>query len=154
MTRPIGAFPDIKPVLDQALKSGGGVYELRSYKEAVRWRQRAYQYRAALQALERNRNILNDRDFSTPYDKLSLTLTKGSNVVVISFIEATGIFIPNNPMEEPLETKEDEFTLAAAELASQLSGGLVASAAPDESGSEFDLRPSKPLPHRGRENRK
>jgi len=81
----LAMFEDVKEILDQALASGGGEVTLASPGQAVRWRQRAYQFRKLMRGKV---------DYSI-YDRLTLNkLEDGSAVVTIKVIQQAAVFAP------------------------------------------------------------
>lgn len=110
----LGMYEDVRAVLDAALKSGGGDYELPDYGKAVWWRQRAYTFR----------KLYADIQYPTPspYDTLSFKkVEEGGAVVKIVVGQQRGIFRPANAPLPVLQTKEvDPLQAVADELARNL----------------------------------
>lgn len=126
--RTLGAFADVKTVLDAALRANGGTYRLRTHGAAIKWRQRAYQYRKLLLDIAERNDITGLVPASTPYDGLELRI-EGS-AVIIAPREPVGEFIPAsgpaiNLEEVKKETEENEFTEAARKFADELRGRVA-----------------------------
>jgi hypothetical protein len=96
----LGMYDDVRQVLDAALQSGGGSFELPTHGKAVHWRQRAYKFRKLYAEI-----LASDKSTAmSPYDRLTLPkLLDDSCVVVIKVREMVGTFIPNR---EPYESTE------------------------------------------------
>jgi hypothetical protein len=90
-------YDDVRQILDAALASGGGAFELPSHGLAVHWRQRAYKFRK-LYAL----TLASDDSFSmSPYDRLTLPqIDDDSCTVIINVREVIGTFTPNREPSE------------------------------------------------------
>lgn len=102
LTTNINAYADVSRVLEAARNAGGARFTLPSARDAVRWRQRAYQYR----------KLLYQRRGHTPYDMMQLTLD--GETVIIQFRDVTGAL--TSLEGEPLKEEEtDEEWLEAAE---------------------------------------
>ena len=85
MTRSLAMYEDVKKILDAAIATGGGTVTLASTGQAVRWRQRAYEFRKLARA---------STDWSI-YDRITLRKVEpGSCDVVIAVIEQPAIFKP------------------------------------------------------------
>jgi hypothetical protein len=115
-------FDDVRQVLDAALQSGGGSFELPSHGVAVHWRQRAYKFRKLYA-----QTLASDDSFSmSPYDRLTMPrIADDSSTVVINVREIVGTFTPNR---EPTEVSEvpvpgDELFDVAADIARKIKEG-------------------------------
>ena len=103
----LGMFSDVQQILDAALASGGGEYELESYGAAVHWRQRAYRFRKLF--AEAVSHI-------SKYDRLTFpSIRPGTATVHIKLIEAKGIFKPAGE-PRPTDLVDSDDLLSAAEL--------------------------------------
>ena len=96
----LGMYDDIRQVLDAALQSGGGEFQLATHGMAVHWRQRAYKFRKLYAEI-----LSSGDDFAmSPYDRLTLPkLSDDSCLVIIKVREATGTFTPNREPTAPME---------------------------------------------------
>lgn len=128
LSKSLGQYADIKPILDAALKSNGGRYRLATHAQAVRWRARAYYYRKLLQ---QQKDFLTNAEKPTPYDAMKINIApKGSpddNVCVLDFYRPLGQWEPNegetaDPIEQATLDHEDELALAAKRFAKDLLG--------------------------------
>lgn len=82
----LGKYNDVKVVLDAAIASGGGEIDFQTRGEAVRWRQRAYEFRKMYAEVV----IAN-----SPYDALTLPrIPDESTTVTIRIPTLTGQFRP------------------------------------------------------------
>jgi hypothetical protein len=107
----LGRYLDVKEVLDQALASGGGVYTLTTHGDAVRWRQRAYEFRKAYA----------EAMGTSPYDVLTMPrIPSESCDVVMSILRPRGIFRPASAAPAPTA-----LDAAAAELVAKIEKGDV-----------------------------
>lgn len=118
----LGLYDDIRRVLDAALSSGGGSFELPTYGMAVHWRQRAYQFRKLYAE-----TLASDDSFSmSPYDRLTMPrIAEDSCTVVIKVREAVGMFTPNREPTEQIGVPvpgDDLFDVAAG-IAKKIKGG-------------------------------
>lgn len=78
---------DVKPILDAALAGGGGVFETSTPGQAIRFRQRCYEFRKAY------REAI--APAPSPYDALTIpTLPEGARSVFIRPITPKGTFTP------------------------------------------------------------
>ena len=104
-------FGDIKPLMDAALASGGGIYHAPTSGQAVRFRQRAYQFRKAFREAA--------APAASPYDRLTIKrLAPGDTKVEIVPISLPGTFTPaEGPpvIETAAPVLEDDELLQAAE---------------------------------------
>ena len=96
----LGMYDDVRQILDAALASGGGTFDLPNHGLAVHWRQRAYKFRKLYA-----QTLAADDSFSmSPYDKLTLPMIPdNSSTVIINVREVVGTFTPNR---EPYEVQE------------------------------------------------
>jgi hypothetical protein len=104
----LGLYDDVRQILDAALSSGGGAFDLPSHGLAVHWRQRAYKFRKLYA------NTLADGDTfaMSPYDKLTMpAVPDDSASVVINIREVIGTFTPNREPYAP-----EEIPIAGDEL--------------------------------------
>jgi hypothetical protein len=118
----LGLYDDVRQILDAALSSGGGAFDLPSHGLAVHWRQRAYKFRKLYA------NTLADGDTfaMSPYDKLTMpAIPDDSTTVVIKLREVVGTFTPNREPYVPLEVPVvgDELFEAAKSIAEKIKGG-------------------------------
>lgn len=90
-------YDDIREVLEHLLAAGGGQVVCSDYGNAVRWRQRAYAFRASMQNKANAEYKLTPALAKTPYDKMVLRLDKGDKTVYVVFEQPTVTVIPNNP---------------------------------------------------------
>ena len=118
----LGMYADVRQILDAALASGGGSFELPSHGLAVHWRQRAYKFRKLYA-----QTLASDDSFSmSPYDKLTLPqIADDSSTVVINVREVIGQFTPNR---EPADVAYvpvpgDELFDVAADIAKKIKDG-------------------------------
>lgn len=85
MKRSAAMYDDVRQILDSAIESGGGVVQLTSPGQAVRWRQRAYEFR----------KLMREKSDWSIYDRITLRkLEPGDSHIVIAVIEQTAIFTP------------------------------------------------------------
>jgi hypothetical protein len=96
----LGMYDDIRQILDAALTSGGGQFDLPTHGLAVHWRQRAYKFRKLYAE-----TLASDDSFSmSPYDKLTMpTIPDDSATVVIKIREVIGTFTPNREPYAPTD---------------------------------------------------
>jgi hypothetical protein len=96
----LGMYDDVRAILDTALTSGGGQFDLPSHGLAVHWRQRAYKFRKLYAQV-----MSSGDDFAmSPYDKLTMpTIPDDSSTVVINVREIIGTFTPNREPSAPIE---------------------------------------------------
>lgn len=118
----LGMYADVRQILDAALASGGGSFELPNHGQAVHWRQRAYKFRKLYA-----QTLASDDSFSmSPYDKLTLPqIADDSSTVVINVREIIGQFTPNR---EPADVAYvpvpgDELFDVAAGIAKKIKEG-------------------------------
>lgn len=117
ITSNLTSLAHIKSVLDAALRVGGGRYKLGSYKEAVRWRAEAYQYRKLLKEEMQNSGL----PPNTPYDHMKLTIE--DSTVVIGKHVLIGTLMDNKGETLEFVTElDDPLQAQADELARQLLG--------------------------------
>lgn len=118
----LGMFDDVRQVLDAALASGGGSFELPSHGVAVHWRQRAYRFRKLYAE-----TLASDDSFSmSPYDRLTMPrISDDSSTVVINVREIVGNFIPNREPSEAsaIPVPGDELFDVAADIARKIKEG-------------------------------
>lgn len=88
----VNSYADVKVVLDAALAAGGGVYKLKTEKEAVRWRQRAYHFRKLAQRQAAAGSNLANYQPPTPYDSMHLTI-EGPKVLIGMIRPAEGVLV-------------------------------------------------------------
>lgn len=98
----LGMYEDIRAVLDEALRTGGGEYELADHGKAVWWRQRAYTFRKLYA------NTIYPKP--SPYDTLSFKkVPPESATVVIASGQQRGVFRPANTLppvtSEPVDSE-------------------------------------------------
>lgn len=86
-TTNIHMYVDVAQVLDAALAAGGALYKLEDRKAAIRWRFRAYYYRALLMK-EQAKLLPEGATPRTPYDHLTINLE--GNGCKIEIIHPTG----------------------------------------------------------------
>lgn len=118
MKKSLAMYADIQTILDHALASGGGTFTLANRGDAVRWRQRAYEFRKFYRT-----HVRTDGE---PYDRLSFPrLIDGSCDVVIKVVEAKGIFTPaggtpvpvkDNPLLEEAKRLRDSLGIDDGEV--------------------------------------
>lgn len=118
----LGMYADVRQILDAALVSGGGSFELPTHGLAVHWRQRAYKFRKLYA-----QTLASDDSFSmSPYDRLTMpTISDDSSTVVINVREIIGTFTPNR---EPADASHvpvpgDELFEVAAGIARKIKEG-------------------------------
>jgi hypothetical protein len=118
----LGLYDDVRQILDAALASGGGSFDLPTHGQAMHWRQRAYKFRKLYA-----QTLASDDSFSmSPYDRLTMpTPADDSATVEIKVREVVGTFTPNRepyvPMEVPVVG--DELFEAARSIAEKIKGG-------------------------------
>jgi hypothetical protein len=78
-------YNDIEQVLATVINSPNqrAEYKLPDYAAAVRWRQRANNFRVALRRIDANNREVPEAEGSCIYDQLVFSLTKGSSIVKI-----------------------------------------------------------------------
>jgi len=133
MSRNIGAYADIPPVLDAAIAAGGATFRLSTSGQAYRWRTRAYYYRKLLheQQAIRLANILDSRSTFTPYDSIRMTIS--GDTVNISVEGPPGVLLdgagrslelskvtPLSMMNDPKQEFSDEDNEMLEELKGEL----------------------------------
>lgn len=84
LTENLASYEDVQRVLDAAQIKGGAVYALKTRKEAVRWRLRAYAYRKLLIRAEQRRLGLPTFPVSTPYDTMFLSVEENKVRIVFN----------------------------------------------------------------------
>lgn len=96
----LGLYDDVRQILDAALASGGGSFDLPTHGLAVHWRQRAYKFRKLYA-----QTLASDDSFSmSPYDRLTMPqIPNDSSTVVINVREVVGTFTPNREPYEPTD---------------------------------------------------
>jgi hypothetical protein len=118
----LGMYDDVRQILDAALQSGGGMFELPSHGLAVHWRQRAYKFRKLYA-----QTLASDDSFSmSPYDRLTLPqIADDSCTVVINVREVIGTFTPNREPSEAshIPVPGDELFDVAADIARKIKEG-------------------------------
>jgi hypothetical protein len=101
------AYADIKPILDQCLAHGGGVYEAPTPGAAVQFRHRCYAFRKQWREAMAGE--------ASAYDRLTIKkLAKGQKRVEIVPLRASGTFTPAQG-EAIVDVSEDDPLLAEAE---------------------------------------
>jgi hypothetical protein len=118
----LGLFDDVRAILDTALTSGGGEFELSSHGQAVHWRQRAYKFRKEYAKIL----MANDSLSMSPYDRLTMPIIpKDSSTVVIKVREIIGTFTPNREPYSPVEVPVigDDLLDVAKDIAKKIKGG-------------------------------
>jgi hypothetical protein len=126
MVRPVanrlGMYDDVRQILDAALSSGGGRFDLPTHGLAVHWRQRAYKFRKLYA-----QTLASDDSFSmSPYDRLTMPrIEDDSSTVVINVREVIGTFVPNREPTVPVDVPVpgDELFEVAAGLAKKIREG-------------------------------
>ncbi len=99
----LAMYDDIREVLDAALSSGGGEYELPDHGKAVHWRQRAYMFRKL---------YAEKVDPRSPYDRLTFRrVPPESSTVIIAMQSQKGIFRPGAGPPLPLTTEAPDIDL-------------------------------------------
>ena len=118
----LGMYADVRQILDAALASGGGSFELPSHGLAVHWRQRAYKFRKLYATM-----LASDDSFSmSPYDRLTLPrIDDDSCTVVINVREIIGTFTPNREPQDVayVPVPGDELFDVAAGIAKKIKEG-------------------------------
>lgn len=118
----LGLYDDVRQILDAALKSGGGSFDLPTHGSAVHWRQRAYKFRKLYA-----QTLAADDSFSmSPYDRLTMPMIpEDSSTVIINIREIIGTFTPNREGYEPSEVPVpgDELFDVAAGIAKKIKEG-------------------------------
>lgn len=118
----LGMYDDVRQILDAALASGGGKFDLPTHGLAVHWRQRAYKFRKLYA-----QTLASDDSFSmSPYDRLTLPqIPDDSSTVVINVREVIGTFTPNREPYEPsaVPVPGDELFDVAAGIAKKIAEG-------------------------------
>lgn len=110
-------YADVKQLLDQALRAGGGTYNAPSHGNAVHLRQRCYSFRKAY----REASAPN----GSPYDALSIRkLAPGQTAMLIEPVRLAGTFTPNEEGKPIAAPEVDELELEAQELRSKLGFNL------------------------------
>lgn len=125
-------YRDVQAVLDAILTAGGGTYELADRKAAIRWRFRAYFYRALVRKAKRKELDLPDDAFdpSTPYDNIvidkptdgQLTLRIVTDPITGKLKDLEGRVMKVKPLEVVSDSEIEE---AAREFAERLDRGEV-----------------------------
>lgn len=120
----LGMYDDIRQILDAALTSGGGSFDLPTHGLAVHWRQRAYKFRKLYA-----QTLASDDSFSmSPYDKLTMPqIPDDSSTVVINIREVVGTFTPNREPSAPMDIPipgDELFDIAKSIAAKVKEGGL------------------------------
>lgn len=120
----LGMYDDVRQILDAALSSGGGQFDLPSHGLAVHWRQRAYKFRKLYA-----QTLASDDSFSmSPYDKLTMpTIPDDSSTVVINIREVIGTFTPNREPYAPTDVPVpgDALFDVAAGIAKKIQDGQL-----------------------------
>jgi hypothetical protein len=120
----LGLYDDVRQILDAALSSGGGTFDLPTHGLAVHWRQRAYKFRKLYA-----QTLASDDSFSmSPYDKLTMPqIPDDSSTVVINVREVVGKFTPNREPYTPTDIPvpgDDLFDIAKGIREKIKGGGL------------------------------
>lgn len=120
----LGMYDDVRQILDAALTSGGGQFDLPSHGMAVHWRQRAYKFRKLYA-----QTLAADDSFSmSPYDRLTMPqIPDDSSTVVINVREVVGTFTPNREPYAPTDVPvpgDDLFEVAKGIAEKVKKGGL------------------------------
>jgi hypothetical protein len=109
----LGQYADVRPILDEALASGGGRYTLPTHGEAVNWRHRAYRFRKLFATLY-------GEGKESPYDRVSMRkLGPDDCTVVLTITQVRGVFEPTG---EDAPAIDDELLDFAKGLAKQIEG--------------------------------
>jgi hypothetical protein len=120
----LGLYDDVRQVLDTALRSGGGRFDLPSHGLAVHWRQRAYKFRKLYA-----QTLAADDSFSmSPYDRLTMPkIPDDSSTVVINVREMVGTFTPNREpySAEDIPVPGDELFDVAKDIARKIAEGEI-----------------------------
>lgn len=112
----LGQYADVRPILDEALASGGGRYTLPSHGEAVNWRHRAYRFRKLFATLH-------GEGKESPYDRISMKkLGPDDCTVVLTVASIRGVFEPAG--EATASPIDDDLMNFAQDLAKQIEGEL------------------------------
>lgn len=115
----LGMYDDVRQILDAALASGGGTFDLPTHGKAVHWRQRAYKFRKLYA-----QTLASDDSFSmSMYDKLTMPqIPEDSRTVVINLREIIGTFTPNREPYQPMEVAVpgDDLLDVAKEIAKKI----------------------------------
>jgi hypothetical protein len=118
----LGMYDDVRQILDAALSSGGGSFELPTHGKAVHWRQRAYKFRKLYA-----QTLASDDSFSmSPYDRLTLPMIPDdSSTVIINIREVVGTFTPNREPYAPTDVPVpgDDLFEAAQSIAQKIKDG-------------------------------
>lgn len=118
----LGLYDDVRQILDAAMTSGGGTFDLPSHGMAMHWRQRAYKFRKLYA-----QTLASDDSFSmSPYDKLTMPMIPDdSSTVVINIREVIGTFTPNREPMVPIgvPVPGDELFDVAASIARKIKEG-------------------------------
>lgn len=120
----LGMYDDVRQILDAALQSGGGSFELPTYGQAVHWRQRAYKFRKLYAE-----TLSSDKSLAmSPYDRLTMPrIEKETSTVIINVREITGTFTPNREGAAPMAMPVigDDLFEAARSIAQKIKGGDI-----------------------------
>jgi hypothetical protein len=118
----LGMYDDVRQILDTALASGGGSFDLPTHGLAVHWRQRAYKFRKLYAEI-----LASDKSLSmSPYDRLTMPqIPDDSSTVVINVREVIGTFTPNREPYAPIEVAApgDELFDVARDIAKKIQDG-------------------------------
>lgn len=103
----LGAFADIKAILDVAISTNGGRVELGSYAEALKWRTRAYRFR----------KLYAEQVPNSPYDKLAFPQpARGEAFININTHKQDAVFVPKEPGFTPIVPDEELLAKAKRQL--------------------------------------
>ena len=108
---------DVKEILDVALQTSGGEVQLPSYGAAIKWRQRAYQFRKLYAECVQS---------PSPYDRLTIkALAKGDTTVTLRMIEQRATFKPKATFRGASPIVEDDPLLEAARKLAEEKGDIL-----------------------------
>jgi hypothetical protein len=122
----VAQYRDIELLLEQviATEKREAEYTLPSYSNAVRWRQRANNFRVALRKIDARERDVPPEQGTSLYDDLVFSLTKGSSTVKISSnANIAGTLIIGGETTEVEEDNELEEFLSEFETISNDEGG-------------------------------
>lgn len=123
----IGAFNDVRLILDRAMAAGGAVYHANNYAHAIKWRARAYTLRSLLYkfSAEEVRNFPGVLP-STPYDQMILKVrpkAENDNRVTIEIQKPEGKLFTFDGRQldiDPVKEEQDALKAAAEKLKEEL----------------------------------
>lgn len=111
----LSIYDDVRAILDESLRVGGGSFTLATHGQAVHWRHRAYKFRKL---------YAETLPTISPYDRLIFPrIPPESSTVVIELRQQTGLFLPKETEWQLPETKPlDDLEEIALALARKLEG--------------------------------